>query len=261
MSVPLHCLVFDIETVPDVELGRRLLGLPDADDRAVAAAMFARRVEETGSEFLSFEQHRVVAIAAALRSGDQWQLWSIGSADSPEDELLRRFFGGIDKVRPTQVSWNGSGFDLPVLHYRLLRHGIVAPVYWDTGDLDRDFRWNNYLNRFHARHLDLMDVLSGYQGRGRASLERAAALLGLPGKLGMSGERVWDEWCEGRIGGIRDYCETDVLNTYLVYLRFELVRGHLDAADYAAETARVRGWLQARPEAHWQAFAATWTAP
>ena len=76
----------------------------------------------------------------------------------------------------------------------------------------------------------------------------------------MSGERVWDEWCEGRIGGIRDYCETDVLNTWLVYLRFELIRGHLDAADYAAETARVRAWLQARPEAHWQAFAAIWTA-
>lgn len=260
MSTPLHCLVFDIETVPDVVLGRRLLGLDDADDRTVAAAMFARRAEETGSEFLSFEQHRVVAISAALRTGDQWQLWSIGSEDSPEDELLRRFFGGLERVRPTLVSWNGSGFDLPVLHYRMLRHGIAAPVYWDTGDLDREFRWNNYLNRYHARHLDLMDVLSGYQARGRAGLERVAALLGLPGKLGMSGERVWDAWCEGRIAAIRAYCETDVLNTYLVYLRFELLRGRLDGAGLAAETARVQAWLATRPEPHWQEFFAAWTA-
>ena len=84
MSAALNCLVLDIETIPDVELGRHLPGLADADDAAVAEAMFARRTEETGSSFLPFEQHRVVAIAAALRSGDELQVWSIGSVDSTE---------------------------------------------------------------------------------------------------------------------------------------------------------------------------------
>ena len=258
MTNPLHCLVFDIETIPDVALGRRLAGLAAADDVTVAEAMFARRTEETGSSFLPFEQHRVVAIAAALRTEDQLQIWSVGSPDSPEDELLSRFFGGLEKLRPTLVSWNGSGFDLPVLHYRMLKHGIAAPTYWDTGDLDRDFRWNNYLNRYHARHVDLMDVLSGYQVRGRASLEHVAALLGLPGKLGMGGDKVWDAWRDGRRDEIRSYCETDVLNTYLVYLRFELIRGRLSAAVHAAELTRVRAWLAERSEAHWREFAAAW---
>ena len=258
MSVPLHCLVFDIETIPDVALGRRLLGLAEADDAAVGEAMLARRLEETGSSFLPYEQHRVVAIAAALRSEDQLQVWSIGSVDSPEDDLLRRFFGGLEKHRPTLVTWNGSGFDLPVLHYRMLKHGIAAPTYWDTGDLDRDFRWNNYLNRYHARHVDLMDVLSGYQLRGRASLDHVAALVGLPGKLGMGGDKVWDAWREGRRAEIRDYCETDVLNTYLVYLRFELIRGRLSSAAHATEQARVRSWLAERTEGHWRAFEAAW---
>ncbi len=260
MSAALNCLVFDIETVPDVELGRRLPGMPAGDDTEVAEAMFARRTEETGSSFLPFEQHRVVAISVLLRTDDQLQLWSIGSPDSPEAELLRRFFGGLEKHRPTLVSWNGSGFDLPVLHYRMLRHGVVAPVYWDTGETDRDFRWNNYLNRYHARHLDLMDVLSAYQGRGRASLEHVSLLLGLPGKLGMAGDKVWDAWRDGGIGAIRDYCETDVLNTYLIYLRFELVRGRLDGAAYDAELARVSGWLRERVEPHWRQFAAAWNA-
>ena len=259
MSRPLNCLVFDIETVPDVALGRRLLGLADADDALVAEAMFARRIEATGSSFLPLEQHRVVAISALLREGDQFQLWSVGTADSAEDELLRRFFGGLEKLRPTLVSWNGTGFDLPVLHYRMLKHGIASPTYWDSGEFDRDFKWNNYLNRYHARHIDLMDVLSAYQARARASLEHVALLLGLPGKLGMAGDQVWSAWQSGRTGEIRDYCETDVLNTYLVYLRFELIRGMLSAPDHDAELGRVRNWLGERPEDHWRRFVAAWT--
>src|SRR6185436_5688696 len=115
MSFVPNCLVFDIETVPDAELGRRL-GF-EGDDHAVAAAMLAAREEESGTSFLPLEQHRVVAISTLLRSGDQLQVWSLGEAASGEDDLIRRFFGGIEKIRPTLVSWNGSGLDLPVLHY------------------------------------------------------------------------------------------------------------------------------------------------
>jgi 3'-5' exonuclease len=260
VSRALDCLVFDIETVPDVELGRRVLELPEADDGLVADAMFARRLEETGSTFLPLEQHRVIAISVLRREGDQLQLWSVGNADSPEEELLGRFFGGLDRLRPTLVSWNGSGFDLPVLHYRMLKHGIASPTYWDSGQLDRDFKWNNYLNRYHARHIDLMDVLSAYQSRGRASLEHVALLLGLPGKLGMAGDQVWGAWRAGRIADIRSYCETDVLNTYLIYLRFELIRGQLVAPQYDSELGRVRAWLSEHRDEHWCRFDAAWNA-
>ena len=250
------CLVFDIETVPDAELGRRL-GF-DGDDHAVAQQMLAARAEETGSSFLPLEQHCVVAISTVLRSDDQLQAWSLGAVDSGEDDLIRRFFSGLEKLRPTLVSWNGSGFDLPVLHYRMLRHGIASPTYWDTGEDDRDFKWNNYLNRYHARHLDLMDVLSAYQARGRVSLEHASLLLGLPGKLGMAGEQVFEYWKAGRLAEIRAYCETDVFNTYLVWLRFQLVRGRLRPPEYAAETERARAWLAERAEPHWRQYDAAW---
>ena len=258
MTMNLNCLVFDIETIPDTDLGRRLLGLEDSADAAVAEAMFAARREDTGSDFLPFEQHRIVAIAAALRSGDQFHVWSLGGVDSPEDELVARFFGGLEKTQPTLVSWNGGGFDLPVLHYRALKHGIASRRYWDVGDFDQSFRYNNYLGRFHWRHIDLMDVIAGYQSRGRASLENVAALLGLPGKLGMSGDKVWDAYRAGRLADIRAYCEADVLNTYLVYLRFELIRGRLAAEAHEEEVARVWEWLEERPEPHWQRFAAAW---
>ena len=109
------------------------------------------------------------------------------------------------------VSWNGSGFDLPVLNYRALRHGINAHHYWEVGESDRDFRYNNYLSRYHWRHIDLMDVLSGYGASGRASLDLAAQLVGLPGKLGIGGAQVWPAYRRGELAAIREYCEADVL--------------------------------------------------
>src|SRR5882724_7085780 len=246
----MHVFAFDIETIPDVELGRRVFALHDLTDKQVGYVMQTKRRQESGNEFLPYEQQRVVAISVALRSRDTFKVWSLGEPDAPESELIQRFFDGIEKYTPDLISWNGGGFDLPVLHYRALKHGIVAPRYWEVGDEDQSFRWNNYLNRFHWRHLDLMDVLSGYQARGRASLEDMASLLGLPGKLGMSGDKVWDAYLDGQIRDIRNYCETDVLNTYLIFLRFELIRGRMDANGHAHELARVRKLLAESSAAH-----------
>jgi hypothetical protein len=255
----MNVLVFDIETIPDVAAGRRLHDLDGLSDADVAKIMFHKRREETGdSEFLRHHLHRVVAISVVLRHTDQLRVWSLGDEQSDEAELLRRFFEGIDKYVPTLVTWNGSGFDLPVLHYRSLVHGIVAPRYWDTGDFDRDFKWNNYISRFHWRHTDLMDVLAGYQPRANAPLDDIAQMLGLPGKLGMDGSKVWEAYQAGRLNEIRNYCETDVLNTYLVYLRFELLRGNLDPAGYDQECGRLRAMLSAESRPHLQMFAQAW---
>ena len=183
------------------------------------------------SDFLPPPQQRVVAISVVLRTRDGLKIFSLGDEQSQERELVQRFFDGLERYTPVLVSWNGSGFDLPVLNYRALRHGVDAHHYWEVGESDRDFRYNNYLSRYHWRHIDLMDVLSGYGASGRASLDLAAQLIGLPGKLGIGGAQVWPAYRRGELAAIRDYCETDVLNTYLIYLRFQLVRGELDAAD------------------------------
>jgi predicted PolB exonuclease-like 3'-5' exonuclease len=199
-----------------------------------------------------------VAISVGLRTRESFKVWSLGEAHSSEKELIERFFDGIEKYSPDLISWSGCGFDLPVLRYRALRHGVAAPRYWEVGDEDQAFRYNNYLNRFHWRHLDLMDVLSGYQNRGRASLENIAALLDLPGKMGMSGEEVWAHFRSGDLAAIRDYCETDVVNTYLIYLRFELIRGRLAAAEYERELAHTREYLAAQGRPHLVRFLEAW---
>ncbi len=258
-ATDMNLFVFDIETVPDVDAGRRLYDTDGLEDAEVAEIMFHKQRQSSGSDFLRLHLHRVVAIAAVLRSGDRFKLWSLGDKDSPEEELIQRFFDGLERYSPTLVSWNGSGFDLPVLHYRSLLHGVVASRYWETGADDSSFRWNNYLNRFHDRHTDLMDVLAGHQVRATVPLEEVALLLGLPGKLGMHGSLVWERFLEGDIEAIRNYCETDALNTYLVYLRFELVRGHLSEVAYAQECDKVRAALEDDRRPHVSEFLSAWS--
>ena len=242
-----------------MEFGRRFWDLDDLPDEDVATAMMFKRQQQTGSEFLPLHLQRVVAISVTFRTADTFKVWTLGDEDSDEAEIVQRFFDGIERYTPDLVSWNGSGFDLPVLHYRALKHNIQAPRYWETGENDREFKWNNYLGRFHWRHVDLMDVLAAYQPRGRASLDQMAVLLGFPGKLGMSGDKVWDTFQQGGIKDIRDYCETDVLNTWLVYLRFEHMRGNLDATGLQREYALVRESLVAMKQDHLDEFLAAWS--
>lgn len=259
--IPSNVFVFDIETIPDVAGARRLEGLEGLSDADVARALFARRRQETGgSDFLKLHMHRIAVISIAARMGERFKVWSLGGPDLDERDTIGRFFEGIERYTPTLVSWNGCGFDLPVLHYRALMHGVSAPRYWENGAGDQSFRWNNYLSRFHERHTDLMDVLAGYQGRASAPLDEIASLCGFPGKMGMSGAKVWDSIAAGDFQRVRDYCETDVLNTYLVYLRFELMRGRYSPEQYQRECARVRDSLAAESKPHLEEFLQAWRA-
>jgi len=252
-------LVFDIETVPHIDGIRTLRDWPaDMSAAEVAEKAFQERREKTGNDFLPLHLHQVVAISCVLRDRDSFRVWSLGEPQDDEKELIHRFFDGIDKYTPQLVSWNGSGFDLPVLHYRAMLHRVQAIRYWDMGEEDREFKWNNYISRYHSRHLDLMDLVAAYQPRASAPLDEVSQLLGFPGKIGMSGAKVWDTFQAGNIADIRAYCETDVVNTYLVFLRFQLMRGIFDEKRYQDECEQVRSTLLQSNAGHWSRFLAAW---
>jgi predicted PolB exonuclease-like 3'-5' exonuclease len=99
-------------------------------------------------------------------------------------------------------------------------------------------------------------VLAGYQPRASAPLDALAKLCGFPGKLGMDGSKVWEAFQQGRLAEIRAYCETDVVNTYLVYCKYQLMRGGFTADDYAEELAFVKTALAAESGAHWAEYLA-----
>ena len=256
-------MVFDIETIPDVAALRAERGADVAlTDAQVHAAAMAERAAAGRSEFLPLYQQRVLVISCVFRNAEGLRVHSFVDREpdghSHEGRIVQGFYATIEKHAPQPVSWNGGGFDLPVLHYRGLKHGVVAGKYWDMGEDDREYKWNNYIGRYHMRHLDLMDLLAMYQPRASAPLDAMARLCGFPGKLGMDGSAVWPAYLEGRVDDIRRYCETDVMNTYLLYCRFQKMRGGFTEAEYEREIAFVRETLASIDEPHWGEYLAAW---
>ncbi len=251
-------LAFDIETIPDVEGIRRLHELPaDLPEREVAEVAFQKRRAQTGGDFLPPQLHKVAVVSCVLRSDEGVKVFSL---EGDEKDVIRRFYEGLAKFVPQLVSWNGGGFDLPVLNYRALIHGVEAAQFWETGDENRDFRFNNYVSRYHSRHLDLMDVLAMYQPRNNAALDDVAQLAGLPGKIGVGGAKVWETWLSGGRDQVRDYCEVDTVNTYLLYLRYQRLRGHFAQDVLEKEEALVRAYLKTQHKPHWAEFLKLWKA-
>jgi predicted PolB exonuclease-like 3'-5' exonuclease len=258
-------LVFDIESIPDIAGLRALRGLDAAVcDADVYAQEIGERAQNGKSDFMPHHLQRVLVISCVFRNAEGLRVHSFVDREvdgrSQEGKIIQTFFNTVEKHVPQLVSWNGGGFDLPVLHYRGLRHGVVANKYWDMGDDDRDFKWNNYIGRYHLRHLDLMDLMAMYQPRACAPLDAMAKLCGFPGKLGMDGSAVYPAYLEGKLEDIRRYCETDVMNTYLMYCRFQKMRGGFTESEYEREIAFVRETLAGIDEPHWREYLRAWQA-
>ncbi len=252
----LPIVAFDIETIPDPDVGRRILGLK-GDDLAVVKQMFESRLEATDGRtgYPQQPHHRVVTVGVArLEPGSgRFEFGTLGGEAMDERSHLEGFFGLFrDEVAPRLVSWNGNGFDLPVMRYRAMLHGIAAPELYRV---DGDWKWNNYQNRFHDRHVDLMDVLSGYGASRRAGLGTLSELVGLPGKSFVEGE-VWEHVFAGEEELVREYCKLDVLLTLLLYLNWEVHRGNLKAGRLREYVDGIRETLGQEAFDGWRGIAA-----
>jgi len=259
----MNVLAFNIETIPDIEGGQRIHQLQGLDESSTSKALFHLRQQQTGSRKLPLYLQRIASISVVCRGmgedmDHEVSVKSLGDGNSSEADLLRLFFDEIEQRTPILVSWNGTGFDLPVIHYRSLKNNVAAPGYWEKGDNNNSFRHDNYLSRYHDRHTDLMDVLSSYDESEGAPLNDIALMLGYPGKQGMDDSEVWDAFQEGKIQSIREYGETGVLNNYLVYLRFQLIRGELTEDELTKEHTLLKATLKNSAQAHLNNFAEAW---
>ena len=200
-------LTFDIETIPDAK-------------------------HHSGSKFPKALFHQVVAISyvsVGLEHTKGFEIHELkdirsgGEASFAEEKLLAGFFQYVERKKPRLVTFNGRSFDLPVLKYRAMLHGISAP-WLNQGES----RFESYGYRYSSHwHCDLMDVLADFGASTSAKLDEVSRLFGFPGKFGIDGLKVAEIYAGGGIDDIRNYCETDALNTYLVYLRYALFRGEL----------------------------------
>jgi 3'-5' exonuclease len=205
---PRNHLIFDIETILDPELP-----IVDAGEAGKLPAA---------------PHHKIVTIGALLlgHDGTPKRLGIVGKESTDEAVILAEFTELVDKHQPTLVTYNGRGFDLPVIVMRCLRHGVPFPAYYRSRDMRYRFS--------EAGHFDLMDYLSDFGATKQAKLDVVAKLCGMPGKVGVDGKDVGPLVHAGRIAEVRDYCLCDVVQTAGVFLRVEYLRGELSLSAYRA---------------------------
>jgi predicted PolB exonuclease-like 3'-5' exonuclease len=178
---------------------------------------------------------------------------------STEPALLAAFWAQLSADAPLVISWNGRGFDVPVLLHRSFLHGIPARPWFDHGGVNR---YRNYGYRYGDRHIDLMDVMADYGAVRSYGLDVTAQAAGLPGKIGGSGAEVAGMYANGELGDIRAYCECDCLNLFGVFLRWSLISGRLSDAGFASSVRKFQDFvshLSERTE-HIGAFWNAWRA-
>lgn len=229
-----HVIVFDLETIPCVDTLARLHGRATMSDDEAADLL--------GAKFPRLPLHKVAVLAAlvAERVDGVWQIRSLGAphiGERSEADLISAFAARVDSLKPVLVTFNGAGFDLPVLRYRAMVNGIAAP-----GLTSRP-----YFKRYDQAHVDLCDELASFQSNAKVGLDDLCKMMGLPGKPhGIDGSKVWDHARAGRIQECADYGEADVVNTYRLWLRHELFRGALAPEQMATSEADLTAFIAAR---------------
>ncbi|WP_394261942.1 3'-5' exonuclease [Moraxella boevrei] len=233
-------LVFDIETIPDISIGKRLYPeIAELDDNNALSKMIELREAEAGNPFMPLPLHKIACLSVLWINNGKMTLKTLSLNEHSEQEILQTFFNSIEKL-PTLVSWNGKGFDIPVMTYRALHYGLSAPkLFAETGG---DMKYNNYINRYHDRHTDLMlkTAMSGtYQ-----KLDVVATACGFAGKQAIDGYDVVPMVQAGDWQKLTTYCESDVLNTWLLYLRYLRLVGKMTFDESLAWEKYTHEYLQ-----------------
>jgi predicted PolB exonuclease-like 3'-5' exonuclease len=232
--MPSNVIVWDLETVPDLRGFAAANDLDGKGDDEIREAM--------GDKFPKHIYHSIACIGALIahRDNDCWVVDALGAphvGERTEKELITSFVDRIEEINPQLVTFNGNSFDLPVLRYRALTHSIAA-----SGLSARP-----YFNRYSDDAVDLCDVLSSFSPQAKATLHEICRVIGLPDKPdAIDGSEVHKCFRDGRIREIADYCETDIVNTYRIWLRYELFRGRLSDAGFQASEADLAEFIKAR---------------
>ncbi|MCG2573137.1 MULTISPECIES: 3'-5' exonuclease [Acinetobacter] len=252
----LPVLVFDIETITDLNAGAHLYQLQDLSQDDLQQALNKLRRQEHGTDFQRIPLHEIVCISGLWMDEKGLKLFSFSREHDSEATMLQKFLSIFEKRHPVLVSWNGSQFDLPVILFRAMYHGLSAPALFDQGEIDSQKRFNNYQNRYHHQHVDLMDVMAMFNGRNFQKLDDIAQLLGFPGKRQGAGYLVPEQIRQQAWAELTQYCEGDVLNTWLIYLRWMLLKGQLLAEDHRQLIDNTIQYLTTQPQQ--QDFLAQW---
>lgn len=163
-------------------------------------------------------------ICAGYAILEDYRVQSWGVLDESEEETVGKLVQAVETIRPTLVTFNGRGYDVPVIAARAMRWGIAWP--WLYRTKAPRYRYDP------SAHLDLMDYLADHNATRPSTLDVWARICGWPGKGAVSGSDVALLHASGQRAEIASYCLGDIAQTCAVFLRTELLRGELGVVDY-----------------------------
>ena len=249
--------VLDIETIPDTYLLAQNFGF-DGDELAICTQAFAHQAKKSGSEFLPIPFHRIISVSSVL-CDDFGHFIKVGNfglkaseaymqstrdlqaLNNLESGILRDFWEWFNAKQPSIVSFNGRGFDMVALTLRAMRYHIQAGAYFEINNPQYNKnKWENYRQRYAENfHTDLLDSLGGFGAVRGLTLDSVCKMCGIVGKYDVSGSQVHEIFFDPHLTNkealekIQEYCQSDVLNTYWLYLKYLLLKGELLESDYA----------------------------
>ncbi len=274
MPATVRYLVFDIESVADAALVAKLRYPGEPLEPAEAVHRYrAELMEKYDSDFIPYTFQVPVSVAVGKVTGD-FRLQDVVVLDQPEFRphvITENFWRGWEKYRrPTLVSFNGRGFDVPLLELAAFRYGLRVPG-WFQGSKTGNKTFEQPRNRYNTKsHIDLCELLTNFGAtRFTGGLNLAANLLGKPGKMDVQGDMVQDMYDAGRLVEINDYCRCDVLDTYFVFLRSRVMIGQLPLDAEQKIIADTKAWLEQKADEvaayrvyldHWGDWVNPWAA-
>ena len=228
--------IFDCETIPDIDLILQTFETTKEGELEIIKEALSHYEEQKNTTFLPLPYHKLVALSAVIADefGRFIKVGDFGEGQDDEESIIRHFFRFMEEKNPKLVSFNGRGFDMPMLLIRAMKYNISFPAWFDQSNpMLNKTKWENYRQRFaEGFHLDLLDSMGSFGAVRNLKLDTLCTMAGIPGKYDVSGDQVLDLYYDDKLSLIKEYCQSDVLNTYWLYLKYELLRGDLTLPDY-----------------------------
>ncbi len=242
----MNVIVFALETVPDVDAGKAIYDLNGLDDKGAAKAMLHLQQQKTGNTQLPQYLQKIVSLSVVIKdesSNTKITIESLSLESNNEKEIIGEFFDKVETLKSRLISWSGTSKELSLLHYRALKNRVVLPSFWLDGDYN---------------HHDLQFLLSSYNFENTAPQNHIAKLLGLPGNEEVESSERWKHYLNGQTKIITNHCEISVLNSYLISLNYEFMRGEIDQASLQKEQQAMRDYLQNSGQNHLITYEKSW---
>lgn len=251
---PSKLIIFDLETIPDIDSAKVLLNCDNEETKEeIREKLTNYHIEKSNNPFHRQMFHEIVCIGIIEvdilhnYNSEELSISRIKSicGEKSENDMIKSFISLLSQTQPKLITYNGKTFDIPVLKYRAMKHGIQAKILYEN---NRSYRYNLDYN------CDLLEVFSDFGSSSRATMQEVASILNIPCKYDVKGSSVLELYDNNQFQEIADYCEIDCVVTYMLYLNHNLTSGKMNKNNYEQAINNLKEYMIKEDKEHFKKF-------